>query len=261
MTTVAAARTLIATADLPAAEGFAADAAGGVEVAFDTARQQALVVGSDVVSFTTGVEAQFRQAIADSSLFAQLVAVRQVGEDADPMKFFDAYFQTLLGLGWIVQQRETAQISFDDGGVDVHQEVIGVISTFLTPIAGPVAVAAVLAVLNGLHKMNADAPFITLFNKRTRTGKIGRFQVTSVQKGADGGLLAEIMAFAVNAREVVTQVLFVKLHKGQTELRRSFGTLSIDTAALDGIRPNLAAKVKAFRLALIAEADLGPVPA
>ena len=261
MATVAQARTLITTADLPSAQAFAADAnPGGGMPEFDMARDQALVVGSDVVSFTIGVEAAFRQAIADSSLFAQLVALRKVGENADPMAFFDAYFATLMGLGWVAQQRDTASISFDSSGFEVHEAVIGVIGTFLGPVAGPAAVAAVVAVLNGLHQMNKDKPFITLFDKRSRHGKIGRFQLTYVHKGPDGALAAEVMAFALNAEENVTQVLFVKLHKGKTELRRSLGTLSVDTVALNDIRPNLAAKVKAFRTALIAEADLGPAP-
>ncbi|WP_174298001.1 hypothetical protein [Sphingomonas bacterium] len=260
--TMAEARTLIQTAHLPSAQAFAADApeSGGGLPSFDAARDQALVVGSDVVSFTTGVEAEFRQAITDSSLFSQLVAIHKVGDDADPMAFFNAYFETLLGLGWIEQQRETAAISLDSGGFDVHQAVIGVISTFLAPVAGPAALVAVVAVLNGLHQINADQPFITLFDKRTRHGRIGRFQITSVRHDPAQGLMAEVMAFALVADEVITQVLFFKLHKGSTELRRSFGSLSVDAQALAGIRPNLAAKVGAFRTAFIAEADLGSVP-
>jgi hypothetical protein len=259
MTRIAEARTLIQTADLPSVETFAADA-GLEEVAFDSAREQALVVGSDVVSFTTGVDAEFRQAIADSSLFAQLLAVRQVGENADPIAFFDAYFSTLLGLGWIVQSRDTAEIALDNAGLEVHEAVIGVITSFLGPAAGPVAVAAVIAVLKGLRQMDADKPFITLFNKRSRHGRVGRFQFTYVRKDPAQGLLAEIMAFALNADHVVTQVLFFRLHRGSTTLRRSLASLSVDTAALSALRPNLASRMRAFRTALIAEADLGPVP-
>ncbi|HEX8401994.1 MAG TPA: hypothetical protein VF628_09850 [Allosphingosinicella sp.] len=259
MTSVAAARTLIQMADLPSAEAFATDAPGGGGMpVFDVAKQQALVVGSDVVSFTRGVEAEFRQAIADSSLFAQLVAMKKVGADADPMAFFDAYFATLLGLGWMVQKRDTAEFSYKGTGFDVHEAVIGVITAFLAPIAG--AGAAVLTVLKGLKEMDKSRPFIKLFEKQSRRAKMGRFQFTLIHKDPDHGLSAEIMAFALNADEVVTQVLFFRLKKGQTQLRRSLGSLSIDTEALSDLRPNLAGKVKAFRQSLIAEADLGPIP-
>lgn len=259
MTDIAAARTLIASADLPDIQAFAADAPPGLGMPeLDAARDQALVVGSDVVSFTIGVEADFRQAIADSSLFAQLVTLRRLPADADPMRFFDAYFETMLGLGWIVQERETAAIEHDGSGFDVHHAIIGTITAFLSPISG--AAAAVIAVLNGLHKMNEDAPSITLFNKRSRSGRIGRFQLTHVRDAPGRGLLAEIMAFALAADEQVTQVLFFKLKKSSTKLRRSNARLSIDAAALKDITPNLAAKVRAFRASLIAEAELGPAP-
>lgn len=72
--------------------------------------------------------------------------------------------------------------------------------------------------------------------------------------------MAEVMAFALTAEETVTQVLFFRLRKGDTTLRRSNAKLSVDTAALLAIKPNLAGKVLNFRQALIAEADLGPVP-
>ena len=259
MTTLAAARTLITEAELPSLQSLAAVEGPGMGMpAFDMTKDQALVVGADVVSFAIGVEADFRQAIADCSLFAQLVTGNKLGQSADPLKFFDAYFQTLVGLGWIIQQHDTGEIAHDGSGLDVHTAIIGTITAFLTPIAG--AAAAVIAVLNGLHEMNKDAPFITLFNKQSHHEKLGRFQLTYVTKEADGGLLAEVMAFALDADSKLTQVLFFKLTSEHVKLRRSNAKLSIDTAALSGLRPNLAAKVKAYRTALIAEADLGPVP-
>lgn len=260
MVDIAAARSLIQAAQLPPVAAFAVDAVapGGGMPEFDAARAQALVVGSDVVSFTVGVEAQFRQVIADSSLFAQLVALRKVGADADPMAYFDAYFETLLGLGWIVQKRETAEIDDAGDGFDVHEAAIGVITAFLQPIAG--AAAAVIAVLEGLRQMDGNRPFIKLFDKRSRQAKIGRFQLTYVHDDPQHGLMAEIMAFALTAKETVTQILFFRLREGDTSLRRSNASLSVDIAALTALKPNLAAKVLAFRQSLIAEADLGPAP-
>jgi hypothetical protein len=260
MPTISEARDAIATTELPEAAAFAADAPGGGGMpAFDADKEQAVVIGSDVVSFGTGVDAEFRQAIADSALFAQLAALKQVGPDADPMAFFDAYFQRMMQLGWLVQQRDTSRLDVHDGGFDVHHAITGVITAFLAPIAG--AAQAVLAVLDGLYQMNAKAPFITLFNKRSTRQKIGRFQFTYAHKGADGGLLAEMAAFGLTANQAITQVLFFRLHKNDASVHRSLGKLSIAEDALHGIRAQLAAKVQAYRVSMIAEADLGPVEA
>lgn len=261
MTIVTAARTLIQTAELPSFVALAAEEneGGGLPV-FDPTKPQALVIGSDVVSFTIGVEADFRQAIADSALFAQLVALNKPGTADDAMKFFDAYLITLAGLGWLIQARETAQIKLRTDGFDVHSAITGVITAFLAPISG--AAAAVIAVLDGLHKMNADKPFITLFNKRSHSQKVSRFQFTYVHDDPVHGLCAEIAAFALDADVGETQVLFFKLKKDSSALSRSLGTLSIDTEALKQLKPNLAAKVKDFRTRMIADATLAlPVDA
>lgn len=259
MVDLATARNLISEAVLPPIMAFAADAppSGGGLPDFDPAKEQSVVIGSDVVSFGTGVDAKFRQAISDCALFAQLRAQHMVGADADPMAFFDAYFETMMGLGWIEQSRETDALDVEGSGLDVHEAIIGVVSGFLAPIAG--AGAAVLAVLNGLHQMDSKAPFITLFNKRSVHQKIGKFQFTYVHSDANGGLLAQMAAFGLVASQVVTQVLFFKLKDHSTSLRKSLGLLSIDPATLDHLRPNLAAKVLAYRQSLIAEAELGPV--
>ncbi len=255
MTTIAAARTLITEAELPALAGLAADApTGGGLPDFDPAKPQALVIGSDVLSFTVGVEADFRQAIADSALFAQLVALNKTSGAAEPMKFFDAYLATLSGLGWLIQTHETATLELRTDGFDVHGAITGVITAFLAPIAG--AAAAVIAVLNGLKQMDQDAPFITLFNKRSRQQTLSRFQFTYVHKDPEHGLFAEIAAFALDAEVGETQVLFFRLSKNSSALSRSLGTLSVDTEALKGIKANLAAKVKDFRTAMIADATL-----
>lgn len=255
MPTIAAARTLIQMAELPNVMALAADEIeGGGLPTFDPSKPQALVIGSDVVSFTVGVEADFRQAIADSALFAQLVALNKKGTAGDAMRFFDAYLTTLAGLGWLIQTREAATIKLQTDGFDVHSAITGVITAFLSPISG--AAAAVLAVLDGLHKMNANEPFITLFNKRSHSQTLSRFQFTYVHNDPVHGLCAEIAAFALNADVGQTQVLFFKLKKDSSALSRSLGTLSIDTEALNELKPNLAAKVRDFRTRMIADATL-----
>jgi len=249
------AKQFIATASLPAQPQVLAAADGMGMPELETSRQQSLVVGSNVVSFTTGVEADVRQAITDSSLFAQLAAANAVGTNTDPLVFFDAYFSNLVAIGWVIQKKETAEFTYKGDAFDVHEAIIGVITAFLSPIAG--AAAAVLAVLNGLHNMDRDAPFITLFNKQSRHGEIGRFQFTYVYPDPDHGLMAEAMAFSLKADNTLTQVLFFKLEKGQTSLRRSTGSLSVDAVAMKALQPQLSGRMTDFRKIYIAGVPLG----
>lgn len=249
------AKQFLANTHLPSAPDFHGIVEGMGMPELETSKQQSLVVGSNVVSFTTGVEAEVRQAITDSSLFAQLAAAKAVGTNTDPLVFFDAYFANLVAIGWLIQKKETAEFTYKGDAFDVHEAIIGVITAFLSPIAG--AAAAVIAVLNGLHNMDRDTPFITLFNKQSRRGEIGRFQFTYVYPNPDHGLMVEAMAFALKADNTLTQVLFFKLQKGKTSLRRSTGSLSIDAQAMKALRPQLAAKMTAYRSAYIADVVLG----
>ena len=80
MTTVASARAFVSSAELPAvlpsvlADG---DAVAMPDFAFDTAKEQAAVVGSDVISFITGITPEQRSDLVNATLLAQLVAKKK----------------------------------------------------------------------------------------------------------------------------------------------------------------------------------------
>lgn len=62
---------------------------------FDAAKNQATVVGADVLSFVTGVTAEGREAIVNSSLLAQLVAKKKVPDSRNVEDWYKAYFDAL----------------------------------------------------------------------------------------------------------------------------------------------------------------------
>lgn len=225
---------------------------------FDEAKAQALVVGSDVVSFEAGIESEFRQAISDSALLAQFYANATVPASQDPIGWFDAYFGALANFGWVTQERNTAAYEFDSDGLEIHKAVIEVVSAFLVP--GSAALKLVVTTLNALQSMSKDSPLITLFDRESQHAEVGRFQVTLVQTGPGGSLMVEAMAFALKADSEITQILFFKLHKARTELRRSLGKLSINTDALKSVAPVVKAKISAYRAAYMSAIPLPPLP-
>lgn len=250
------ARSFVARQDIPVS-----NAGMGLEtpvIDFDTAKKQALVVGSDVISFDTGVESEFRQAISDSALLAQLVANRNA-DSSDPIAWFDAYFGVLGNIGWVTQTRDTATYQIKVDGVEVHEAILEVVSAFIGSVPG--ALALVKLSLDSLKAMNKDSPLITLFNKESQRAKIGRFQFTIVRPDDQGGLLAEAMAFALNAEKSITQILFFKLHKTKATLRRSLGTVSLNRSALTALQPVVRRKVESYLSSYVAALDLAPLPA
>lgn len=225
---------------------------------FDTIKNQAIVVGSDVVSFESGVDDEFRRAIADSALLAQFVASATTPPTQDPIGWFDAYFAALANFGWVTQSRDTAVYDTKGEGLDVHQAILQVVAAFAG--AAPAAVALITTALNALHSMNQDSPLITLFNKESQHGTVGSFQITAVRKDPTKGLLAEAIAFALTADSTITQILFFKLQKSRTTLRRSQGSVSLDVDAMRAVAPAIKTRIAAYRLAYIAAIPLPPVP-
>src|SRR5262245_33835910 len=76
-----------------------------VDLAFDTGKNQAAVVGSGIVSFVQGVTAKRRRAIVDSSLLAQLVAKKKIADASRVAEWYDVYFDVLTNIGWVVQEK------------------------------------------------------------------------------------------------------------------------------------------------------------
>jgi hypothetical protein len=229
------------------------------DLAFDTAKQQAVLVGSDIVSFDTGVEAGFREAASNCALLAQLAADKANSVDIDPMAWFDSYFSVLAHLGWVVQERDTASYQLGQDGLEVHKAILDVVSAFLGPVA-PAALELVKLALVSLQSMEEGSPFITLFKRQTQHAKIGRVQFTAIHNDAKGGLLAEAMAFGLNADAEVSQILFFKLHNDHTLLRRSLGRLSLNRMAIEALAPQIKAKVLPFMASYVDTLDIGAPP-
>lgn len=224
------------------------------DLGFDTARQQAVIVGSAVLSFDVGVESEFRTAVSDSALLAQLAATKSLGNNADPIAWFDAYFAVLGNIGWAIQARDTATYDIKADGVEVHEAIIEVITAFVGNVPG--AAQLVTLALGSLQKMNEGSPLITIFEKNSQHATIGRFQFTTVRQDAAGGLLAEAMAFALNAERTIIQILFFKLSKSKQTLRRSLGTVSLNREALIKLQPAVRQKVQAHMADFVATLEI-----
>lgn len=252
------ARAAIAAAPLPPRPPMTLGMAPAAAPVLTSGTSQALVVGSDVVSFATTVDAEHRQAIADSMLLAQFMANAKAPGEGDPIGWFNAYVGALGTFGWRTLANDGTTYSFDGKGLEVHQAIIEVASSLL--VGAPAAMALVVTTLKALGSMNKDSPLITLFNRETQHATAGRFQVATVRDDANGTAVVEVMAFALAADKTITQILFFKLHGDRTSLRSRRGTLALDEVTMHSIAPLLRARVTAYRAAFIGAIPLPPLP-
>ena len=226
----------------PRATRGAGDGGDSATLALEAGKAQAAVVGSEVLSFAPGVDSPWRQDLLHSSLLAQLVAKKQV---PDPTRLFDwygAYFDTLAHIGWAVQDKQFAVYTEASQDFHAHEAILKVAAGLLGPAAA--SMALVTTTLEALQSMSADSPWITLFDRESRSTHTARFQISvAEQAGAGGELSVALMAFGLEARTTMTQVLFFKSQASQVTLRHSAARVGIDTAVLAGVREALRAKL------------------
>src|SRR5687767_11507866 len=114
------ARNYVRRAELPAPRpdlladteaGSPAEKKAVTDFVFDKAKDQATVVGSDVVAFVQGLTPEQRQDIVNATMLAQLVAKNKVKEPqtlADVLAWYDEYLNVLDNIGFVVQERDFA---------------------------------------------------------------------------------------------------------------------------------------------------------
>jgi hypothetical protein len=241
---VASAREFVAQAEIPSVprrRGLAASPT--VDLVFDAAKSQAAVVGSDIVSFVKGVSAERREAIVNSSMLAQLVAKKKVPDSTRLVEWYDAYFDVLTNIGWVIQDKSFAEYREQAQNFEAHKAILAVAGTLLG--AAPTALALVKVTLDALQSMSEDSPWITLFNRESQTARTARFQVSLAEENPDGEFIVTLMAFGLEATSTISQVLFFKAKANEATLKHASGRVTINTAVLDGVGEQIKNKLVA----------------
>lgn len=236
---------LAAARPLLLAESGSEDAKKVADFVFDKTKDQASVVGSDVVAFVQGLTPEQRQDVVNATMLAQLVAKSKVKNPQtldDVLKWYDEYFDVLDNIGFVVQNRGFAQFAEKGTQVEVHEAIIEVAKVALG--AAPTALLLVTKTLESLKSMNEGSPWITLFQRETRSAKTAHFQVTLAAPDKDGGLLITLLAFGMEAKSTLTQVLFFKVKKDEATLRNANGNVSINPNILAHVRPTIEKKLQ-----------------
>ncbi len=205
-------------------------------------KAQAAVVGSELVSFATNVAPQWRQDLINCSLFAQLWAKAEVTDATRIFDWYDAYFGALQQLGWMVQDQGFSVYVETSQNFSAHDAILKVAAGLLMPSAG--SLALVKTTLDALSSMDANSPVITLFSRESQQASAARFQISLAEQSADGGLMVSLMAFGLEAKTTLTQVLFFKSLASQATLRHCSGKVSVNTALLEALRPDLSEQLK-----------------
>jgi hypothetical protein len=234
----------VETVELPTPPRSEADLEAAAAFDFDKAKSQALVVGSDIVSFVKGVTEERRLDIVNSALLAQLVAKKRVPNATQIFPWYDAYFDALSNIGWVIQDREFSEHKETSADFQAHEAILTIAASLLGPNVA--ALQVIKATLNALKQMRDNSPFIRLFNRESQYAKTARFQIMLAEQAESAQFLVTLMAFGLVAEATFTQVLFFKFRSNAVELKHSSGKVTINPTVLESVRDAMKRKLAAY---------------
>lgn len=211
------------------------------QVDFDALKSQAMVVGSEVVSFVKGVSAERRQDIVNCALLAQLAADHKVNDRSKIFEWYDAYFDVLTNLGWVIQDKGFSSYEESADGLEAHEAILKVAAVLLG--GTPTALAVVVSTIEAMKSMDAGNPWITIFDRESRSAETARFQIAIAEEDMSGQFIVSLMAFGLKADSTLTQILFFKIRSDKVTLKHRSGKVTINEEVLAGIREKIRVKL------------------
>jgi hypothetical protein len=207
---------------------------------FEDTKHQAMVVGADIVSFVAGTAPELREAVVNCSLLAQLAANCKVPLHEDISAWYQVYFDTLDRLGWAIQDRSFSEHREEGDDFEAHQAILSVAAVVLGPATA--AFAVVQSTLTAMKSLS-QGQWITIFQQESQAAKTARFQVTVAESASKGGCMISLMAFDLDAKTTLTQVLFFKFRSVDIKFRHSSARFTVDASMLIGVGPAIAKRV------------------
>jgi hypothetical protein len=217
---------------------------------------QSLVVGSGLIVAAENVPVRTREDLINCTLFAQLAASGAVSSPAKVAEWYDAYFRTLTALGWAQSDTQFQDYKFSGMNVEAHKAIMQVLAVLLGPQAA--ALVIVKTALDALQSMNENSPWITLFDRQSKSERFARFQVAAAQLDSNGLLQTALVGFQLKAKSTLIQVLFFKFSKSSTTVKYAAGKATIYEAALAAQRAAIAARLSDYRSAYIGQVQFPP---
>jgi hypothetical protein len=247
---VETAHEFVKSVDLPAPPpsfGISKGVAKAPESAFDIAKDQATVVGSDVISFVKGVTPEQRTDIVNAALLAQLVANKKVMEPTtlpDVVGWYEEYFDVLSHIGFVIQDKGFAVYEEKSQDFEAHKAILELATALLAGTPG--ALVVLKKTLEALAKMAGDSPWITLYERESRSANTARFQASLVSQDENALFLVSLIAFGLEATSEVKQVLFFKFRKNEVKLQHHSGKVTINAPVLASVRDQITQRLIPF---------------
>lgn len=214
-----------------------------------------VVSGTTLVDFSATNNPVVRSSVSLALLYATRVATVAMSKeaDADEDDWLARYNQALTEIGFRVSGTSVVKSSFKKKNVALHKAII----PFLTlAFGGGAAGALIIQALKSLQEMDADSPWITLFDKSTRRFNLSEMHFAAVSSNEVETTIANAVA-RLNVETGGTQILFFKVTKTSADFESTTTRMTANNMLLAANEAKLQAKLVKFIDEMIAGADVG----
>jgi hypothetical protein len=170
-----------------------------------------------------------------------LAADQTVKERSKVFEWYDAYFHVLTNLGWVIQDKGFSSYEEKAEGLEAHEAILKVATVLLGGV--PTALAVVTSTIEAMKSMNADDPWITIFDRESKSAETARFQIALATEDGSGQFMVSLMAFGLKADSTLTQLLFFKIRSDKVSFKHCSGKVTINDAVLTGISEKIRQKL------------------
>jgi hypothetical protein len=191
-----------------------------------------LVVGNLVASFLDGVTGINKQDVADTALFAQLVANGKANRAADPVGWTSAYSASLERLAWIVPSYRFVTLSSSGSQFSIDQAILHILKGVLTGDA----LENMKTAIDAVKSLSSQDRRFVIFERNSHTGGAGNFQVDSVGQTAGGQPQMTFSGYNFRSTDTVTNVLWFRFSSNSTTFNATRTTALLNSAVYARVR-------------------------
>lgn len=213
-----------------------------------------VVSGQTLIDFSATPDAEVRAGVTLSMLFASRVATQAVKVNGGNEDDWLATYTSSLGrLGFATAGMAMVKSSFKKTGVEVHKAII----PFLTIAFGGAAIGPIiLAALQNLQSMNADKPWITLFEHQAKRFNVREMHFAAVSSTPTDTLIRYAIA-RLNVAVDQTTILFFKITQASAEFESATTTMTANNSLLAASEQDLRLRLGAMTKKFITGMDIG----
>jgi hypothetical protein len=213
---------------------------------------QVLVVRSHIVEFSAAVPEPMKVTVSHGLLFGQLAADKATESAADHLRWYEAYKSVLTNIGWSLRTAQPEWLTVSDTAAMLGQAMVPILASILGPRSA--AGSRLLATLNALPSVDAETPWLVLFQENAQSGRGARLGVSYVDSEGEAAILKSIY-FDVVASSPLTQVLFSKAATAGASVRFAADELTLNRSIMSDTASSLARKVEPFVATNIVEIE------